>query len=172
MTMEKEWWNRKNFADNALKQNKELFEVLSFYLLNCPVMIKKRKVSQRAKTFEDKGIQGASLSKFLSAMKKSCSNQVVWELCTDDVDIINKSEQQQNNTNEFLFFIENTEIRQTRSIFYYIRNSLAHGAFSVVKEQRTNVFYFECSNKGKTKARMKVYATTLLVWIRLFENFN
>ena len=172
MTMKKEWWNKKDFADSAIKRTKELWEVLNFYVLNCPVIINKGKVSQRAKTFEDKGIQHTSLSKFLKAMKKSCDKQIVWECCTDSADIINKSERQQNNTNEFLFFIENTVIGQTRSIFYYIRNSLAHGEFSVVKEQKKNVFYFECSNKGKTKARMKVYETTLLTWIRLFENFN
>lgn len=53
----------------------------------------------------------------------------------------------------------------TSSIFYYIRNALAHGSFSVV----AGTYYFESQKDGKVKARIRLREETLLEWMKCFK---
>ena len=48
------------------------------------------------------------------------------------------------------------------TIFYYIRNALAHGSFMV----NGDIYSFESSKDGTTKAAIRLREETLLKWIK------
>lgn len=53
------------------------------------------------------------------------------------------------------------------AIFYYIRNGFSHGSFNV----KNNIYCFESSKNGITKAKIRLKEETLLKWIDCFYEF-
>ena len=64
--------------------------------------------------------------------------------------------------------IENTDMFRTRTLFYMIRNALAHGLF----ENKGNVYYFKAEKDKKLKALMRLKYTTLIDLKNRFLNKN
>lgn len=65
---------------------------------------------------------------------------------------------------------------QFLSVFYHIRNSIAHCRFKMVKDMQDCIFIFEDvqnrteSDKVKVSARMIIRKSTLLKWIDIIES--
>lgn len=182
-----DWW-RKGVACPFADKN--FCRIINFYLWGCPtqtVKIQKdeatkketrikNKVSQQAITFEEQGWNGNNLNTLLSEMKKTSSKKLLYSCIGKNQDIkeaAEKAEAESNNSDinfEMIVFTEENHIGQTKTIFYYIRNSIAHGSFSRISNDGTPVYYFENKYGGKTKARIRLRERTLLHWIELFNS--
>ncbi|MCD7891532.1 MAG: hypothetical protein LUG26_07305 [Ruminococcus sp.] len=66
-------------------------------------------------------------------------------------------------------FVENSEIGKIRSVFYVIRNALAHGSFSVYNNNSKPVYYFQSDRNGEIRSQIRLKESTLLQWIKLFN---
>lgn len=149
--------------------------IVDFYLLRTPAkrtsfktgqdgkkIYQYSKVSHRGKTFRDIGIIGNDLIKFRKKMQTtSYDKKLTFEFVETFIDFSEKD-------GEFSVILKNSNMSQTDSIFYCIRNALAHGSFSVENQW----YKFENENKGKLKGKMKLHETTLLKWIELFNDFD
>ena len=71
---------------------------------------------------------------------------------------------------EMVIFIENSDLKKTRTIFYAIRNAFAHGSFSVSGAGEKRTYCLENRKDGVLKARIRLREKTLLNWIELVEN--
>ena len=76
-----------------------------------------------------------------------------------------------NKEIEYVVFKEDKDIGCTRTIFYSIRNSLAHGNFEVQSKKGTKFYYFETNKNGEIRSKMRLSEGLLIEWIHLFKNF-
>ena len=166
------WWNKHTeipFKDANFQK------VLEFYLFNCPVLHQnnKTRVSQRGRTFEERDITGRSLTKLLSEMKaKPASGTLLYqclETGSNDFAQIEQRNRAHDLNFEMVIFIENSDLKKTRTIFYAIRNGLAHGSFSVSGTGEKRTYCIETRKDGALKARIRLREKTLLNWIELVE---
>ena len=168
------WWNK--YTEIPFKDT-NFQRILEFYLFNCPVLFQKKKngkrVSQRGLTFEERGITDRSLTKLLSEMKaKSASGTLLYQcLETSSSDFIQIEQQNRGHDLNFemVIFVENSDLKKTRTIFYAIRNALAHGSFSVSGTGEKRTYCIENRKDGVLKARIRLREKTLLNWIELVE---
>ena len=169
------WW-RKGVAFPI--KNENFLQILNFFLLNCPVVFPKsrRKVSQRAKSLEKIGWTAHKLLTLLANMKSSATKTLKNNYFKSDKadfnveETMSKCEQSSSYNDkhfEVMVFVVNSELGETRTIFYYIRNAFAHGAFSVCEDDKNPVYYLESAKDGKIKGQFRLKETTLLEWIRL-----
>lgn len=145
--------------------------ILDFYLFKCPVVINKRKVSQKGETFEKMNITGCKLTSLLKEMKKGTeyhcveSNQSVEKI----FEYTKKNSCFSDNHCNIIVYIENKEIKKTKTIFYYIRNAFAHGDFSVKNVEGQNIYTFRSSKNGTVKGMFRLKESTLILWINLID---
>lgn len=170
------WWNVSNVIPYRAVKFQNIWD---FYVVRCPVAFsttskkamakKSRVISHRAETFESRGITGKVLTSLLTAMKT-----YVFIIQTDDVELeyIDMTTKYKGfeDSYEFIIYKENPDLKRTKSIYYAIRNSFAHGSFSVKDEGKERVYYLHSENKAENKARMRIYESTLLEWIGLIEH--
>lgn len=166
----REWWKR---TQEIPYDSKEFQKILDYFLFNCPVEIKEKcntykRVSQRGKTLKQLNWNKSSLRTLLSEMKHTDSGILKYEQLSDSNDEWENKEKNYADTFndehfEMILFVKHPNMSITSSIFYYIRNALAHGSFSKVGE----TYYFECYKGKKRKARIRLREKTLLNWIEL-----
>ena len=165
-----EWW-RKN-KKKAPIHNKEFEEILQFFLYECPVQYKDgRPVSARAITFEMAGVTDTKLTALGRRLKRLPSVKNHFCEVKNNVDFVTyekeiKERQKGANHIEFMCCVPNSELGQTRSIFYSLRNALAHGSFSIVTGTNgLNYYYLEAAKSDKLKFRACLSGKTLKKWI-------
>lgn len=172
----KEWWN-KNKA--IALENQNLQDILTFFLFNCPCEIERgslsngtkkyEKVSARAETLRQMGWVKGHVQTLLAAMKRTASGSLVFEHLKTTVSIANVVANIEKNVAfadehyEMIVICERSDMNLTSAIFYYIRNALAHGSFSIID----TTYYFESAKEGVVKARIRLREATLLEWIKL-----
>lgn len=141
--------------------NKEDFlNILDFYLFNCPVRFENGKnVSAKGKTFEKRKITGVSLKKLLNKMRSVNNVKIIFD------EKINKNKYKSLDGN-YIILVENKSIGKTRSIFYMIRNMLAHGQF----EYKSNILFGDNTHSKEIRAIVKLNICILYEWISLVEN--
>ena len=177
-----EWWNKK--AQIPL-DNSDFHKILNFFLFYCPVEIEKgkkkngslryEKVSKQATTLRQQGWIKGHLKTLLSCMKNTTSGHLEYHKCESTADIATKCSEIENgctlNDKEFELIViaERSDMNLTSAIFYYIRNALAHGSFSVVRSEKNVTYYLESAKGDETKARMRLREQTLLKWIEDFK---
>ena len=175
-----EWW--KNGHKIPL-DNENFQTILRFYLFECPVTTEskvkgkkvKKHISARGVALERQGWSGKTLNTLLSAMKRKASSGLKYIIveASNDVQSIVKSEESTSNQSdlefEMVIFKENTVMGKTKSIFYMIRNALAHGSFSVVETDSGCVYYFQSDKDGDVKGQLRLKEKTLLAWIKLVQ---
>ena len=182
--MAKEWWNKKN---NIPYNSKNFQSILDFYLFNCPSEIrtgnkgkgtlKYKKISQRAITLRKQGWVKGKQNTLLSEMKKTSSKQLEYYHCNTPEELsmhllnMEKSIKLEDEHFEMIYLVQHTGMSKTSSIFYAIRNALAHGSFSVLNDKNGHaVYYFESSSMGTCKSRIRLREKTLMDWIKLFNS--
>lgn len=175
-----EWWRNGN---KIPLDNVNFQEILRFYLFECPITTEskvkgkkiKKHVSARGVTLEKQGWSGKTLNTLLAAMKRKASSGLKYIAveASKDVKAIVKNEEsistQSDVEFEMIIFKENTTMGKTKSIFYMIRNALAHGSFSVVETDCGRVYYFQSDKDGDVKGQLRLKEKTLLEWIRLVQ---
>lgn len=171
-----QWWKKGVSFPNG---DKNFLKIIEFFLFECPVVFpkSKKRVSQRAKSLEEHGWQGDTLRLLLTNMKNNASNHLIYSKGkAEDFDVVKQTENCENTTSlsdrhfEMMYFIVHNELKETRTIFYYIRNAFAHGSFSVYSNNDDPIYYLENMNKGKVYGRFRLKEKTLLKWINLFNS--
>ena len=169
-----EWW-KKN-SKNVPLHHENFQKIVSFFVYECPVQRKNgNKVTPRATTFEDRGIVDGKQVSLLNVLKQKIEHKECFQCCETDSDIINiekaihKKYPVENHT-EFVLYIENKDLRKTRTVYYSIRNALAHGTFSYVEAKNGEIYYYlEAKKEDKIKARICIKEKTILKWVDITQ---
>lgn len=144
------------------KENKLFNKIIDFYLLNCPVVLNKNKVCVRAKSFAELGFCNQKLSKLLKVMNKDINNHIFFDREPSEHKEINLKDVDY----EIISCVEHSELKKTKSIFYAIRNGLAHGQYQI----KQKVIVLEPSKNNNRKAFIRLRMTTLIKWIGYIKN--
>ena len=170
-----EWWAKGKYPLQTGRRN--FLKIIDFYLFNCPVYKKSQddRVSVRGQTFEERNITGKKLATLLKDMKQLVE---VFRMVDkqEKVEESLKTEMEKlkykDGAIQLIFFYENTDLGQTKTIFDSIRNALAHGAFSIKTIKKEKYYYFENKYKKTVKAQFKIKESTLLKWVELIEEYT
>ncbi len=172
-------WYKENSKNPYKDENFQL--IIDFFLFKCPSFEIKnnkdkkeyRRVSNMGISLREQGWKGTFLTTLLSSMKHTFSKQLVYDIidCKDNfLDKFNNIISNINNNDsdyEVIIYVKNNNMSKTSSIFYYIRNALAHGSFSI-SNKKYRTYYFESKKNENVKARMRIREQTLLKWIDTF----
>lgn len=176
-----EWWKK---TSSIPLDDINFQKIVDFYLFNCPCEIEKgtkkngtktyTKVSKRASTLRMQRWTGGCLNTLLAAMKQTSSKCLEYHSFEGEKNIINETANIEKSTSmsdehfEMIVFVKRSDMNMTSSIFYYIRNALAHGSFSVISDKTRKIYYLESAKNGVVKARIRLREETLLKWIKDF----
>ncbi len=179
--VKKNWWNK----DKQVPiDNKNFQKIINDLLFLCPSSIRHNRenksvyylpVSARAKTFRDRKITGDLLRTILSNIKKDFNYNERYCVVDSKVFIDEKmnevvSRETLSDPNfEVIIMRKRNDMSDTESLYYYLRNSLAHGSFEYVPQDgRRDAYYLiECNNKDVITAQMRLKEKTLLKLARL-----
>jgi hypothetical protein len=153
---------------SEIPTDKKFYEIVADFLFQCPSCNTKNHspVSKRGKTFYDRGINKGLLITLLNNIKRRINKSNYLIINTGD-DVENKVDELVKNSRyadknfEFIVLKKHPEISITESIYYYIRNALAHGSFEVIGTKNNRIYLLENSNKGKLTAMMRLKESTL-----------
>jgi len=168
--------------DISIKEimNDDFSRILSFYLFHSPV----RGLSAMSKELNDYGwhVAWGKEYKLNVQLKKLTNNEKLifsvnaYSKMDDALTKADLLDKFPSNLSKERIAIYNIKKNQFISIFFHIRNSLAHGRFSIVNKNREYIFVFEDVvknntdlSKQKVSARMILKKNTLLKWMELIE---
>ena len=170
----------KKEKDLLLKYDKDFIKIIDFYVFNCPVQDgDKCKVSQMSNTFEDRGIVGQKLSSLLKDIGKKINIVFLSKIYEYDINNKTKHDVKSSNKqlnkliknctcNEYMYLYENSSYGKLKSIFYYIRCSVAHGDFVI----NNKYIIGQAKKKDLINCKYKILIKTLTALIDIVENFN
>lgn len=177
------WWER---ADTNPLNEANFQKIINFYLFECPCEIEQGSigkgnkrytaVSKRGTTFRQKGWTGGKLNTLFAAMKKTDNGPLNYHVFSVGEDISTKTYNIERECSlsdqhfEMVVMAERSDMNRTSSVFYYIRNALAHGSFCQVLSSTQKIYYFESTRNDKVYARIRLKETTLLKWIEYFNS--
>jgi len=155
--------------------NPEFLRIYKFFVLNTPCS----KLSVQSKSLLEYGWSSPWKKPFwLNKQLKNASKNPDLLYSTDKLslleDVIKKADIKESSldnecTEKVCFY--NNQKNQFISVFYHLRNSLAHGRFEIKKLSDDRIFYFEdFTTKEKLSAKMILRKSTLLSWIQIIEN--
>ena len=171
-------WFKLNKFDN---KNSEFNNFIYNFVIQCPCTFKNTKalVSQRGNTFKKRGIQKDLLNTLNAEIKhmfiKSETYVKLQNNSNNSVDSYRTSLLQSDKYKdpyfEFIIFKKRTDMSDTETIYYCIRNAFAHGSFTIIQNDSTKMYLMHCEKNKDTKADMRLKETTLLRLIEL-KNMN
>ena len=179
----KAWWKK---TDTIPLAESNFQKIIKFYLFECPCETEKGSSKKRNKsytavskqgiTLRQKGWTRGNLITLLSAMKRTSSGHLEYHIFSSSQDIsaetynIEKGTSLSDQHFEMIVMSERSDMSKTSSIFYYIRNALAHGSFCQVSDCGKKIYYFESIRNNKVLARIRLREKTLLNWIEDFRS--
>ena len=164
---------------------KEFVSIIDDFVFNCPSSVmhqikdkeskdkqkKKyeyRQVSARRSSFRQRGISGSLLTTILSQIRKPLQKNNAYyvmntnESVTEQANMIVRSASLADPYFDFMVFHKRSDMSETESVYYYIRNAFAHGSFEVIDTQNEEQIYKLQSKKEDTvKAQMRLKESTL-----------
>ena len=168
-------------------EGSRLIEAIDFFVLHCPASNrsyvkdgtwldgkKKRKkiykdVSARDCSFHRNGITGNLLSTILAEIRRPIAKQGLFQIIKTDVDVAMTTRVLLNGRTgndhwpDLIVIHTRSDMPDSESIYYYIRNAFAHGSFEIVRENKKQpVYRFESKKDGVIKARMQLKENTLI----------
>lgn len=178
-----EWWHKCEAIPLARPNFQKIIE---FYLFKCPCETESgsRKknnkvysaVSNQSITFRNQGWIKGKLNTLRSAMINTASSGNLQYKSFPKgakIDILSDNMEKESHLSdqhfEMIIIAERADMSITCSIFYYIRNALAHGSFGYVTSSGKRTYYFESAKKGAINARIRLREETLLKWIEYFN---
>lgn len=154
-------------------KNENFQKILTFYLFNSPCEISKGTkenktyipVSKVDKTFSKQGWTDTNLSTLIAKMKSMSYHLEYYPISSNQsINTIEKNISLSDPNFEMIIMHTRSDMSKACAIFYYIRNGFAHGSFNV----KNNIYCFESSKNGITKAKIRLKEETLLKWIDCF----
>lgn len=175
-------WVKENLDSNQLARL--INPLLKFFVVESPVP----GLSSRIKTLESYGwIEPWKKPQYLNRKIKDCATNTAlfWSAATKkDVAArlrdsgLGWSSLDKRNLQEIAVFYD-VKKNQTMSVFYHLRNALAHGRFAAFKNKRDIWFVFEDvgprgskgdnPNLARLTARIVIKNSTLIKWIRVIQ---
>lgn len=148
--------------------------ILKFYLLECPVRLNGgNNVVQRVRNFANRGFVGQKLTLLLNAMRKvSIGFRDRFVTAPETVEDVYSEIMAKNCPYREFSIVKATNTTQTESIYYCIRNAMAHGSFSTEEHNGQTFYHFESRSprdRNKLRGRVCVSEETLLAWIDIIE---
>ena len=168
---------------NEIPLDSQSFQkIIKFYLFECPVRLRKpipkkdrnlddpqskykylfKKVSKRGVTFDERGLDGASLNTLRAAMKRVTG---VILKAVDDTESVSTAVANMEGSEYIVIKRNESSCSITEGYFYCIRNALAHGDFNIVEK----VYFLKNEDKGSIKGLARLTEKSLLAWIDLVE---
>ena len=150
-------------------------ELIEFFVINCPVQCKENgkmvSVSQKGLYFKNLNYTKYEITCLLKAIKHDINDNLEW--CDKNnieiaEEMIKKNNNYMDNQFEYIALIEDSQKKKTKTIFYMIRNALAHGDYDIKEDFIT----LKCQNKGKIKSYMRLRVETLLKIKKRFLDKN
>lgn len=175
------WWKVKRISSDDDTLNYFLME----YVLKCPCSIENREknglgpngktrykrsyspVSAQNCSFKQRNITGHLLSTLLSQIRRPMLTMGTYakiktsESVEDTVRGLLRDASVGDPECDLVVFHERSDMPETEALFYYIRNSFAHGSFEARQTPGGRVFYLESARNGTIKARMRLKESTL-----------
>ena len=154
-------------------KNENFQKILTFYLFNSPCEISKGTkenktyipVSKVDKTFSKQGWTDKNLNTLIAKMKNMSNHLEYYPISSNQsINTIEKNIGLSDPNFEMIIMHTRNDMSKACAIFYYIRNGFAHGLFDV----KNNIYCFESSKNGVTKAKVRLKKETLLKWIDCF----
>ena len=146
-------------------------------VFKCPTSIKKGKeyvnVSKRNCSFKDKNITHGLLNTLLSEMRRSLVAIGTYIPISNDEKVEKRYRDLQkkillNDPNyEMIIYKERNDMSKTDAIYYYIRNSFAHGDFEIITVNDNRIYKLESEKNNEIKAWIRLKEKTLLRYIEL-----
>lgn len=161
--------------------SKNFRTIIGFYLLECPVRTFKketksqygatekqthpkynynfRKVCKKGKSFDERGLDGANLNTLRAAMRRAAPG-IIMKAVSSSEEITEAA------SDEFIIIVRNDDnVSVTEGYFYLIRNSFAHGEYSIAD----GYYLLENHKNEKLKGVARIKEKTLLKWIDLVD---
>ena len=163
----------------------ELLSLMIDFVLDCPSTVRhktsakkgdkgsrKKKivydpVSARHSSFRERGITGHLLTTVLSQIRGPLAKSGTYACLPASSSVENEVSRMLNGTNnsdkyyDYIVFLSRSDMPDTEALFYYIRNSFAHGSFEIVESANGRTFLLESSKKDCLKAKMRLRQSTL-----------
>ena len=158
-------------------KNENFQKILTFYLFNSPCEISKGTkenktyipVSKVDKTFSKQGWTDKNLNTLIAKMKNMSNHLEYYPISSNQsINTIEKNIGLSDPNFEMIIMHTRNDMSKACAIFYYIRNGFAHGLFDV----KNNIYCFESSKNGVTKAKVRLKEETLLKWIDCFYELS
>ncbi len=151
--------------------NENFRKIINGFVFECPTSIRKTKnkkttyqrVSVRGKSFRDKNINKDLLKTLAAQIKRYLKNGFYRKVKTSNEITMNEMPTHfKDKKFEFIIFRNREDMSDIETIFYCIRNALAHGSFEVISSENHKIYEFESSKDGDIKSRMRLKEETLL----------
>lgn len=133
-------------------------------------------VSVRDCSFHKKGISGNLLSTILAEIRRPIAKQGLFQIIKTDADVsaavnaLLSSRTGNDQWPDLIVMHTRSDMPDSESIYYYIRNAFAHGSFEIIRDDRQNPIYrFECKKDGTVKAQIELKEKTLIRLKQLAE---
>ena len=167
------------------------WNLVSGFVINCPSCRKKsisygtdekgkkkhktvyEPVSVRNSTFRSRGVSDHLLTTLLLQIKKPLEKNNTYSPleCAASVDATVKNILETSSLSDHYYdlivFHRRSEMSDIEAIFYYIRNSFAHGSFEVIEATPERVYKFESSKGDTLAAQMRLKESTLIRYLEL-----
>ena len=157
--------------------------IIHSLLFNCPSCTRKKEpkssnnnakqntiytpVSTRNNSFRERKITGNYLRTVSAQLKKEFRDKKCFVVIKSDDSVIDTMTRIENSSSmtdglfEVIVAKDRSDMSEAEAIYYYIRNSFAHGSFEVVEMSNERIYILESANKGDVKARMRLKESTL-----------
>lgn len=166
-------WIDKSKNIESKFQNQDFAKIINFFLLQTPVT----ELSVRSKSVDSFG--WGNTYELKKKMRIIGTNKINFEFADrlnemqgylTECNLIDDFSKISDYTERGCFYIVKNQLN---SIFYHIRNSLAHGRFNIIEQNNDWIFIMEDINlHKKVSARMILRKSTLLDWIAIIKQGN
>lgn len=156
------------------KYDSTFYAIINDLVFHCPSSHRKKKdgkstyypVSNRNNSFRERKIEKTLLATLLSCIKAlfdDNSFRIIKKNAICVSELVNDIQRSSKDAYKELFVcMENTNMSDAETVFYYIRNAFAHGSFEVVCEKGKRIYILESKKEEMIKARMRLTEETLL----------
>ena len=158
--------------------------IFSFFVFDCPSCQKKGggkkkkdvqciNVSAGSKSFRARGISKSLLTTILATIRRPLVKQGSYAALATSESIEKHVKQIQSNARmsdpqyDLIVYHIRTDMSEPESIYYYIRNAFAHGAFDVTDNNGLKVYHLEGKKDETIHAQMRLKEKTLEKYIKL-----
>lgn len=124
-------------------------------------------VSKRKCSFRCRGIDSHLLTTVLAQIKKPLVAQQTYSVLKNDEDVpdaVNRIIALASLSDPYydiMVYQHRSDMSDTEAIYYYIRNSFAHGSFEIKKCQGERCYLLQSDKDEKVKAQMRLKESTL-----------